>query len=210
MKRFLKIFALLLLVALPLTFGKVALAQEEATTTTSIEEGDASDPIFYKLEDFDFEGSELFDEMVENKINEDSAVVAALGALFGSAFLVVVIIISLASYVYFSLTLQKVANKLGMDNSWYAWVPILNTILFFRMGDKSPWLILLALVPIVGGVVLTVITVIIMCTISEKRGYDRLLGLLSLVPIANVILWGILAWGDDADKPKKEAEVKKA
>ena len=40
-----------------------------------------------------------------------------------------------------------------------------------------------------------VLTVIVTIKICEKSGHEKLLGLLTLIPIGAIVLWGILAWG---------------
>ncbi len=40
-----------------------------------------------------------------------------------------VLIIWLAIYAYFAFSLMTIANKTGTENSWYAWIPILNVVL---------------------------------------------------------------------------------
>ena len=52
-------------------------------------------------------------------------------------------------------------------------------------------------VPFVGSFAAFVFTFIALMTITDKRGYERVLALLMLVPIANLVVLGILAW-----KPK--------
>ena len=94
-----------------------------------------------------------------------------------------------------ALTLMKTAQKLGAENAWYAWIPILNIVLLFKLGEQNPWLILLMLIPGIGALIVGILAIIGTMKICEKRGYDKLLGLLMLVPIANLILWGMLAWG---------------
>jgi len=90
---------------------------------------------------------------------------------------------------------MNIAKRLNEENPWYAWIPILNVVLLFRMGDQNPLLILLVLIPGIGALVVGILSIIALMNICEKRGYDKLLGLLALVPVANIVLLGILAWG---------------
>ena len=182
---------LFLLIALPLSSKKVALAEEDMIPIT----GDYNDYDDYI--DLDFDDLNFSDKINNSLTDENNAFATLLATIFGGFFLLFFITATLVSYIYYSLALQKIADKLGEKNSWYAWIPIFNIILFFRMGDQNPWLILIALIPGIGGIVLAVLSIIAMCNICEKRGYDKLLGLLSLIPIANFVLMGILAWGKD-------------
>ena len=125
-------------------------------------------------------------------------------------------------YIYFALTLMVTAKKLGLKNGWFAWVPILNMILLFQCAGLSPWLFLFLLIPlmlfylslfslanilaivilmisIIAAVILTVYSYM---KIAERRGFESWLGILIILPIANLIIPGYLAWGEP---PKKEA-----
>ena len=139
--------------------------------------------------------------MNSNQNNVDNISGPLVGLIGGASALafagiyITAIIISLATYIYTAITLKKVADKLGHPKSWFAWIPILNLVLKFQLGEQNPLLILLALIPIVGSVVILVLTVLATMKICEKLGHDKLLGLLTLIPVGAIVLWGILAWG---------------
>jgi hypothetical protein len=126
---------------------------------------------------------------------EDTEALTIAGLVFGGIFAVIAAVFGIAMYVYSGLTLMTIAKKLNQPNGWFAWVPILNVILLFKMGDQNPWLLLLALIPGIGAFIVGILSIIALMNICEKRGYDKLLGLLALVPLANIILMGMLAWG---------------
>lgn len=204
MKRIFKILSLFLLITLPLT-----------TTNPVFAEG-IKTPIITEANDIDF-GNWVLGEKISNQIESNDDEIALLLTtiftfitLFGGGVIFFTLTFGLASYIYSSLTLQKVADRLEEENSWYAWVPILRKILFFRMGNQNPFLILVGLIPITGGIALRIISIIATCNICEKRGHDKLLGLLSLIPLANLILWWILAWGkNEVVTTEKQVEVTK-
>lgn len=126
-------------------------------------------------------------------------------------FLVLIII----NYIYTSLTLYKIAQKLNVDKPWLAWIPIVKVYLLLVLGDMNPYFMLLFISPFILGLLsaipdigvlfsfllffnsigVMVVTVISYMKISEKIGYDKLLGLLTLYPLTSYILMGILAWG---------------
>ncbi len=95
---------------------------------------------------------------------------------------------------------MKVAKKLEDPNPWFAWIPILNVILQFRLGDKSPYSIFLVLVPFIGPVAVFVVSIMAYMNICEKLGRDKMLGLLKLAPIGEAVLLGVLAWGNPEEK----------
>jgi hypothetical protein len=141
----------------------------------------------------------------------DAGLAAGTFAAVMAVVLIPAIVIGIGSYVYTGLTLSKIGKKLNYEKSWFAWVPILNFVMMLQLADLSPWLILLGLVPIVNGIAMLVLSVITMMNICEKLGKDKLLGLLVLIPIGNLVLLGILAWGKDDGEVKsveQKTEVK--
>jgi hypothetical protein len=145
------------------------------------------------------------------------------GLFAGSAFIILIVfsifmlLFALAFYVYNSLALQTIAQKEKSEHSWFAWIPVLNTYLLLEIsGVNTYWMIAilspiviypLTLIPYIGLVFLmfyiflmmglTALSVYIYMKLCEKRGYDKALGLLVLVPTALLVLLGILAWGKD-------------
>ena len=138
---------------------------------------------------------EISDSNIEDISGSLLGLIGGASALAFAGIYITAIIISLATYIYSAITLKKVADKLGHPKSWFAWVPILNLVLKFQLGEQNPWLLLLGLIPIVGSVVIMVLTVMVTIKICEKSGHEKLLGLLTLIPIGAIVLWGILAWG---------------
>lgn len=71
-----------------------------------------------------------------------------------AAAVMVTVLISLlfavAGYVLSSLFLMKIFEKAGVQGKWRAWVPVYNSMIFLKLGDISPWLILYCM----GGAVL--------------------------------------------------------
>ena len=78
--------------------------------------------------------------------NPGDAVVVAFLAFVG----IVGPILGIAVYVVTSWFQMKVFDKAGVQGGWRAWVPVYSTMIFFKLGDLSPWLVLYAL----GGTVL--------------------------------------------------------
>lgn len=113
-------------------------------------------------------------------------------ALAGGAFLMFVLCIVLAVYVYMALVLQTIAHKTNTQNAWLAWIPIANIVLMLNIAKKPVWWILLFLIPLVN----IIIAIMVWMGIAEARGKPSWLGILTIVPIANLILPGYLAWSD--------------
>ncbi len=80
--------------------------------------------------------------------------------------------------------------------------------MLFQLGEQNPWLLLLILIPGIGAIAVAIISVIAYMRISEKLGFDKLLGLLVLVPtIGNLVLLGILAWKDNTSTQVPTAQA---
>ena len=184
MRRFISGAILSLLLLLPL-----------AGITAPVLAQTADDYVTTSFEGYNWDTDYDWRSLSDQDLTEATAGAGILAVLFGGVMLFVSIICSLAMYIYMSLTLMKTAQKLGAENAWYAWIPILNGVLLFKLGEQNPWLLLLLLIPGLGALIVGILAILATMKICEKRGYDKLLGLLMLVPIGNLILWGMLAWG---------------
>ena len=58
-------------------------------------------------------------------------------------------------YVWTAIALAAVFRKSG-EESWKAWVPILNIVVLLRLGGLSGWLVLLFVIPIIGWIALII------------------------------------------------------
>lgn len=118
-----------------------------------------------------------------------------------AAYMAVVVVLGIVLYVYMALVLMKIAQRTNTPNGWLAWIPIANLYLMTQIA-KVPWwsmlVILLAWIPVVGS--LAMLGVMIwwwwkICEARNKPGWWSLL--IIFIPIVNLILPGILAWGKD-------------
>jgi hypothetical protein len=104
----------------------------------------------------------------------------------GTLWMVVV-----AMYVLVALPLYTMGKKTDSQHPWFAFVPILNTILMLEIAGKELWWFLLMLVPCVNIIVL----VIVWMSIAEAMEKPGWLGALMLVPGVNIIMPFYLAYG---------------
>lgn len=130
-------------------------------------------------------------------------------AIFSNAFS---LIISLAVYIYLAYCLMVIAGKLDVPNGWLAFIPVANVYLMCKIVGISGWYLLLAFAPIVGAfliplnatlglivyaagfLVVLVFYVYLWWKIAEQRLRPGWYGILMLVPIANLIVPGVLAF----------------
>ena len=101
-------------------------------------------------------------------------------------------IIAVAIYVYVAYCIMVIANRTNAENSWFAWVPILNLYLLCKIADKPGWWIILFLIPLVN----IVISIIVWMRIAEKMHKPSWLGILWVIPPLGLIIVGYLAFSD--------------
>jgi len=108
------------------------------------------------------------------------------------ALTVIYFFVVIALYAFGAYCLQAIAKKLGVENDWFAWVPILNIWLAVQIAGRDVLWFVLCLIPCVNFVAM----IIIFMDIAEKCGRERTYGILMIVPLLNLwVLWQ-LAFGD--------------
>ena len=120
-----------------------------------------------------------------------------LFALAGAA-LMFALIIFLAIYIYMAFALMTIANKTKIKNSWLAFIPIANIYLMTQIAGLSGWwtlAILAGIIPVIGTLAVLTAIVYFWWLIAEKLKRPNWWGILMIVPIVNLIIVGILAWG---------------
>ena len=106
----------------------------------------------------------------------------------------------LGLYIFSSLALMSIAQKTKTKDPWLAWIPIANIYLMTQIAGMSGWWtlsILLGVIPFIGALATIAIFTVIWWKIAEARdrpGWWALL--ISFVPIVNLVMIGILAWGE--------------
>ena len=127
------------------------------------------------------------------------------GAIMG-AFMWFVLI---ALYVYFSYMHYRIAaNKTGNgDIAWWAFVPILNTVLLIKMAEKPMWWFLLLFIPIANWIVF----IVMWMKVAEICGQSQVWGFLVTIPLLNFIAMFVLAFGGkityEDEQPQKKHPV---
>jgi len=128
----------------------------------------------------------------------DLSPTAVLGIF--SAMLIPALIVGLALYVYTSWAMMVIAKKTNTPNAWLAWIPIANLYLMTQVAGVPWWtflLVFLGWMPVVGNLGVLALIIWWWWKICEKRNRPGWWSLvISLVPIANLIMIGMLAWSD--------------
>ena len=59
-----------------------------------------------------------------------------------TAALVGMVVVGVLMYLVTAFFMSKLFAKAGVQGTWRAWVPVYNFMVFFKLGDLSPWLVL--------------------------------------------------------------------
>jgi hypothetical protein len=104
------------------------------------------------------------------------------------------ILLNIVFYFYFSYCIYLLAKKNNVPGGIWAFIPIANIFVLIGVAKKFYWWILLFLVPLVniGAYVL------LWMAIAKTRNQPQWLGILSILPIGDVVLPGYLAFTDVA------------
>ncbi len=115
----------------------------------------------------------------------DAATLAAAGGAMVFQF-----ILSIIGYLVVSFSMYTIAKNQGVENAWFAFVPILNIILLLNMTGKELWWIVLFLIPCVN----LVVAIIVLMKFAEVAGKPSWWGILLVIPCVNLIAWPMMAF----------------
>jgi hypothetical protein len=126
---------------------------------------------------------------------------AAAGFLaFFAGFFIIFLIVILVLYIFMAICLMKIAKKTNTPNGWFAWIPILNVVLMLQIAKKPVWWIVLIFIPFVNFV-WVVLQILVWMSISRECGKEEWLGILMLVPVANIFVPAYLAFSGNSAAP---------
>lgn len=121
-----------------------------------------------------------------------SGVKTAAAAGIGIVALLFILTLSLAFYVFFCFCLKRICEKCGHEPGILIWIPIANLIPQLTAAKLPIWMIVLFFIPLVNIGAF----VFMFWKLCEARGKAGPLGLLMLVPLANIGLLCYLAFAD--------------
>ena len=119
--------------------------------------------------------------------SEDAAAGAA-GGIVGLGMICVYAVI----YLFGAFCLFKIATKLGHENPWFAFVPILNVVQWVQMSGKEMWWVILFFIPC-ANIVAAVMTSM---AVAERLNRPSWWGIMLMLPCANVIFLVMMAFTD--------------
>jgi hypothetical protein len=118
------------------------------------------------------------------------------GVILGALTLVLFVIV----YVWYALALAAVFTKAG-EAGWKGWVPILNLATVLKLGGFSPWLVLIALVPVFGAIAFAVVSIVAIHRVNlafGRGGAMTVLGAFLPVVWASILGFGRARWDGEA------------
>ena len=117
----------------------------------------------------------------------------------GIGLMIVFFIVFVALYVYFALALMTLAKKTKTPNAWLAWIPIADVYLMTQIGKQSGWWtlgLIAAFIPLLGTLAMLALIIFLGWKMAEAIKKPGWWGILLAIPIVNLVIVGIMAWGD--------------
>jgi hypothetical protein len=109
------------------------------------------------------------------------------GGSFPWAIFFIAMVFGLGTYIWTAFCFMKMADKLGVENGWFAFIPFLNYWLFCQMAEKeNSWFIIMLVASFCCSLVTFVMLILILMDISEKLGFENWWGILYIIPLFNL------------------------
>lgn len=105
----------------------------------------------------------------------------------------VAIVFYIALYVIQAVALFQLAQKAKVKNPWVSFIPVLQTIVFLHVIDKTGWAIFLLLIPGVNIVLGIIWAVKFYLAFNVKPG---LIALSIIISIAGMVMMLVMAFSD--------------
>lgn len=144
-------------------------------------------------------GEEIFVSSISAGMSPEA--MAALLAV-GAVALFFLLLVLLAVYIYISFAFMAIARRTKAMSPGIAWIPVVGPALIASRVAKMHWWPILLLVgiviPVVGGLfqlVFAVFFIIWLWYMFEKLRKPAWWAILCIIPIVNLVLIGIAAWG---------------
>lgn len=117
--------------------------------------------------------------------------------------IVVFLIIAIALYIYMSLAFMAIGKRAKLKSPGLAWIPAVGPVIIAFQASKMhwwPWLLIIgAIIPVIGflfSIAFAVFVIIWQWNMYEKIKRPGWWAILSLIPVVNLIIYGIAAWGE--------------
>lgn len=129
-----------------------------------------------------------YSSMGLSEVGTTAGIFAGIAA-FLAAYSIIITIVSVLMIV----ALWKIFTKAGKPG-WAAIIPVYNAVVLFQICGFNPWLLLIALVPGVGALVLAILSII--CCFRLAKAFGKGTGFGFGLWILGVIFYPVLAFSD--------------
>ena len=119
------------------------------------------------------------------------------GAMIMMAFS---LLMGLAMYIYGAFAFMTIAKRVNEEPAWLAWIPIANLYLATKVAQVPWWYMLaflLTVIPVVGQLAFMGVMIYLAWKTCERLGKPGWWGVLFIIPLVNLVILGVLAWGKD-------------
>ena len=99
-------------------------------------------------------------------------------------------LIGLVLYIWVAICLMTIAGKLGRDDGWISFIPIVNMWYICVLADRPGWWIILFFIPLLN----VIMFIVVWWALAERMGKPGWLSLLFFIPVVNVIIPGVIAF----------------
>ncbi len=101
---------------------------------------------------------------------------------------VIHLIMFLAVYAFYGIGLQRIARVKKLRHPWFAWIPILDIYISWKIAGKGVTSTVLSLIPVVN-----IVMYVLFCfKLARACGKGRLYGFLQLIPFVNLVVFWLL------------------
>ena len=115
------------------------------------------------------------------------------GVAAGTGFGIVFLFVGAALYFYFAFTQYKMAQKCNHeDTAWWAFIPIMNTVLLWKMSQKEWYWFLFFFIPVLNIVSFFVVW----AEVAKRLGHSAMWGAFVMLPVLNFVAVYILAFSE--------------
>jgi hypothetical protein len=99
----------------------------------------------------------------------------------------------IALYIVQAIALYKLAEKADVKDPWVAFIPVIQTIVFLHIIDRSGWCIFLLLIPVVNLVLAIIWAAKLYLAFDVNAG---LIVLSIIIPLAGMIVILVMAFSE--------------
>ena len=104
-------------------------------------------------------------------------------------------LVAIASYIIIGIRLMRLCTVSGVSHGWFSFIPFLAETRMARLAGMNPWLVAIAIVPIVGWIVVVILGLIWLWRIAAATDSSMWWWVSLVGPIAFGVVSG--AFGDN-------------